>query len=125
MNNITKEDKKILEQFPEYKEGSNYVGTRDYWKSVFQMETNRDPKLHEAFSELHTKLVNEVIQFCKEHDLDVDEFTLNGDGLLGSKKYGEWCPCTDSFMEMRVIKEDEKTEMWYVDRDGDPFLYEI
>lgn len=124
MNNITEEDKKILEQFPEYKEGGNYVGTRDYWESVFQMETNRDPKLHEAFSELHTKLVNEVIQFCKEHDLDVDEFTLSADGLLGSKKYGEWCPCTDSFMEMRDAKEDE-TFGYYVDRDGDPFLYEI
>ena len=126
MNNITEEDKKILEQFPEYISGEPYVGTRDYWESVFQKETNRDPKLHEAFSELHTKLVNEVIQFCKEHDLDVDEFTLSADGLLGSKAYGEWCPCTDSFMEMRIMNKEAISGLdWYVDRDGDPFLYEI
>lgn len=122
---FTEEENKILEQFPEYHGEGEFVGTRDYWSGVFEFETNRDTKLHEAFSELHTRLVNEVIQFCKEHDLDVDEFSLSADGLLGSKEYGEWTCFTDSHMEMRVPKEDKKTGMWYVDREGRPFLYEI
>lgn len=121
---ITEEENKILEQFPEYHGEGAFVGTRDYWEGVFEFETNRDTKLHEAFSELHTRLVNEVIQFCKEHDLEVDEFSLSADGLLGSKKFGEWCPWTDSYMEMRVPKKDEDG-MWYVDREGKPFLHEI
>lgn len=122
MNN---EDKKILEQFPPYDDSKpeTYVGSREYWENVFKDETNRDPKLHEDFSKLHEHIVNEVIQFCKEHGLEVDEFSVGADGLLGSKHYGEWCPCTDSYMSMYTIKKDEDGHH-YVDREK-PFLHEI
>ena len=122
---FTEEENKILEQFPEYHGEGPFVGTRDYWSSIFETETNRDTKLHEAFSKLHEEIVNKVIQFCKEHDLDVDEFVVSADGLLGSKESGKWTCFTDSYMEMRVPKKDEETGMYYVDREGKPFLYEI
>lgn len=122
---LTEEENKILEQFPEYHGEGEFVGTRDYWSGVFEFETNRDTKLHEAFSKLHEEIVNKVIQFCKEHDLDVDEFVVSADGLLGSKEFGEWTCFTDSHMEMRAPKKDKETGMWYVDREEPPFLYEI
>lgn len=121
---LTSEDKKILEQFPKYDDKpDHWVGSREYWESVFETETNRNPELHKAFGELHTKLVNEVIQFCKEHDLDVDEFHLSADGLLGSKQYGQWTCFTDSSMSMYVRKEG-KDGFEYTDREN-PFLYRI
>ena len=122
MNN---EDKKILEQFPSYDSNKpeTFINSREHWEGVFEMETNRDPKLHEDFGKLHKKIVNEVIQFCKEHDLEVDEFSVGADGLLGSKPHGAWCPCTDSHMAMYTIKKD-KGGYYSVDRDK-PFLYEI
>ena len=126
LNEITEEDKKILEQFPEYdKKPEHYVGSRDYWESIFRSETNRDPKLHEAFSKLHEKIVNEVIMFCKEHNLDnVDEVYIHADGLMGSMSEGEWTCFTDSSMSMIEIKHDEETGWMLPDREH-PFLYEI
>lgn len=125
MIKITEEDKKILEQFPEYTGDNTYKGTKEYWLSVFEFETNRNPELHKAFSELHKKLVDEVIKFCKEHNLkDVDEFKLSADGLSDSIEFGEWICCTDSSMSMFQLKKDEKTGWLLPDREN-PFLYEI
>ena len=118
-------DKELLKSFPQYdeKNPSSLEGSRDYWESVFEHETNRDTELHKAFGELHIKIVNEVIQFCKEHNLDVDEFCVSADGLLGSREFGEWCPCTDSSMSMHIAVKD-KNGYWRIDREK-PFLYEI
>lgn len=116
-------DEKILEQFPPHEKGKDYIGTREYWKSIFSSETNRDTELHKAFSELHHKLVEEIIQFCKEHKLEVDEVHINTDGIRGSRDYGQWTCCTDSSMTMYGIKRDEKYGFTYTDREK-PFLYE-
>lgn len=123
--NIKENDEKILEQFPHYKRGENFVGTREYWEGVFMFESNRNPELHTAFSELHEKLVNEIIQFCKEHNLkNVTEVHLSADGLEGSFEYGKWAPATDSSMSLIIDKVEEKTGMTLPDREH-PFLYEI
>lgn len=111
---------KILERFPDYDGKGQYVGTKDYWRGVFSLEKNRDPELHEAFSRLHEEIVDKVVAFCKEHDLDVDEFSVRADGILSSKKHGCWTFATDSSMALYSMKEDGK----YVDREN-PFLYEI
>ena len=121
---MTKREEKILSAFPEYKEGGPYVGTRQYWENVFSRETNRDPKLHEAFSALHEKIVNEVIAFCKEHNLEVDEFCVSADGIRDSRDFGEWTPGTDSTMSMYAVKKNPKGRCRIVDRSR-PFLYEI
>lgn len=122
-NDMTDKDKKILAKFPEYVKGGEFVGTREFWEGVFTHETNRDTELHMAFRELHTNIVNEVIRFCKEHNLEVDEFVVSADGVRASRDYGEWIFATDSHMEMRVGKKDGK--LWYVDREETPFLFEI
>lgn len=121
---LTKEEKEQLQRFPKYDGKGEFVGTRDYWEAVFEQETNRDPELHEAFGELHTEIVNMVIRFCKEHNLnDVDEFSVHADGIVDSLEFGEWCPCTDSSMKMVKVVEDKNLGL-LPDRKN-PFLYEI
>ena len=119
-----KEYDEMMAGFPEYVPGGEFKGTREYWEGVFQLEDNRDPKLHEAFSELHKKIVDEVIMFCKEHDLNVDAVGIDIDGILPSKKFGEWTCATDSSMSMYEIKYGEEG-LSYVDYKGKPLLYEI
>ena len=131
---LTEEEKKALKELnlPKYdnKHPETWVGSKDYYEAIFKSETNRDPKLHDAFSELHKKIVDMVIQFCEEYGLkDVDEFTIGADGLSGSYGYHGWCPCTDSYMNMVKLVEntDEKSnDLWpkLPDREH-PFLHEI
>ena len=121
---MSKADKELLAKFPKYDgKPEHWVGSREYWKSIFESETNRDPELHKAFGQLHHKIVNMVVAFCKEHDLNVDEVSIGIDGILGSKDYGEWTCFTDSSMSMTEIKEDEEVGQYW-DREH-PFLYEI
>ena len=123
---LTEEEMKALEKFPNYdeKDATSWVGSREYWESIFATETNRNPELHKAFSELHHKIVDMVIQFCEEHGLeDVDEFCVGADGLSGSYGCHKWQCFTDSSMSMHKLIADK--DGWkYTDRDN-PFLYEI
>lgn len=63
-------------------------------------QTIQDDDIHKEFVELHKKLVNEVIAFCKKHGLSAYEFWLHADGLEDSIKAGSWQPCTDSGFEI-------------------------
>lgn len=125
MSNFTEKDDAILERFPHYEKGGEFVGTREYWEGIFSSESNRDPELHKAFSELHEKLVSEIIQFCEKHNLrDIAEVRLYANGLEGSFGYGRWESGTDSSMSLFVNKIDETTG-WTVPDRKRPFLYEI
>ena len=125
---LTEEEKKALEIYPKYnpKDAASYVGSREYYEAVFKTETNRDPELHKAFSELHHKLVNMVIQFCEEHELkDVDEVYFRADGLSGSYGYHSWqCPTDSSMSLIKLIPSDVPHFDELPDREH-PFLYEI
>lgn len=48
------------------------------------------------FNQLHRKLVNLIIQYCNEHDIDATDVTLRIDSLRDSLEFGEWYPSTDS-----------------------------
>lgn len=126
---LTEEEKKALEKFPAYdvSKPETWVGSREYWESIFTTETNRDPELHKAFSELHKKLVDLVIQFCEEHGLeDVDEVHFGADGLSDSYGHHEWTCFTDSSMNLIKLK-DGLVKGWgspLPDRDN-PFLHEV
>ena len=122
---LTEEEKKALEKFPVYdNKPENWVGSREYWESIFETETNRDPKLHKAFGELHKQIVDIVIQFCEEHGLeDVDEFYVSADGLRGSYGCHSWQSPTDS--SMSIIKSNEDEHGWVLPDREHPFLYEI
>ena len=124
-NNFTESDEKILEQFPHYKRGEIFVGTREYWEGVLMSESNRNPELHTAFSELHEKLVNEIIQFCEKHNLkNVTEVHLFVNGLEESFGHGKWESNTDSSMSLFINRIDKETGWTVPDREH-PFLNEI
>ena len=48
-----------------------------------------DEKIKKEWYDLHVKLVNEVITFCKEHNIEASEVHLNADCLEPSIKEGE------------------------------------
>lgn len=122
---LTEEEKKELERFPSYDDTKpeTWVGSRDYYEAVFETETNRDPELHDAFSQLHEDIVNMVIQFCEKHGLkNVDAFYVGADGLSDNYGYHTWQCCTDSSMTMHALKNDKVLGKII---DKDPFLHEI
>lgn len=85
------------------------------------MENNRkyygqqcqDDLINQKFGVLHKQIVNAIIQFCKENNIDIDEFYLKADGVSTSIPYGEWQPCTDSALT------------FYNDNKKEPFIYSM
>lgn len=67
-----------------------------------------DENIKKEWHDLHIKLVNEVISFCKKHHLDASEFDLNANCLEPSIKQGKWMPLTDS--SFCLFKVDEKDD---------------
>ena len=63
----------------------------------------QDAEINRKFRDLHLKIVNEVISFCKENDITVDELYLRADCLNESIKFGSWHPATDSCFELVKI----------------------
>lgn len=67
----------------------------------------QDDILNQKFRELHYKLVNEIISFCKENELyQIEGFHLSADGVNVSIPYGKWEPCTDSCLEFYELKSN-------------------
>ena len=77
----------------------------------------QDERLNYKFRQLHKHLVNEVIEFCKSHNIVIDEFHLNADNLEESIKYGEWQACTDSCLIFDKFSEDYKKAFWSCDKE--------
>ena len=70
------------------------------------MEKHKE--LDKEWSDLHTKLVNEIISFCKKNRIkDASIFTLYADGLEGSIEKGEWLPYTDSSFRLLNKNNEE------------------
>ena len=93
----------------------------------------QDDTLNQKFRELHHKLVNEIISFCKENNIIIDEFALGADGVEGSILVGEWQACTDSCLSFEKFTKDFKdvvnfrkkvndTEWEYIKSEQKPFL---
>ena len=70
------------------------------------MEKVTDENIKKEWAELHKKLVNEAISFCKKYHIDASEFDLSADCLEPSIEQGEWMPSTDS--SFCLLKADEK-----------------
>ncbi len=65
-----------------------------------------DEKIKKEWYDLHVKLVNEVITFCKEYNIEASEVHLNADCLEPSIKEGEWTPFTDSAFGLYAIDKN-------------------
>ena len=77
----------------------------------FPRQQCQDDKLNEAFRRLHTKLVNDIILFCKAWNIEIDEFHLTADALRESIQQGEWVSFTDSSLRFDKYT-DEYFNMW-------------
>lgn len=66
--------------------------------------------MNEKFYELHKKLVQQVIDYCKENNIkDADTFHLSIDGLQSSIEAGTWHPGTDSAASLHNSKHETIT----------------
>ena len=66
----------------------------------YSWQTCQDEELNREFYKLHHSIVNQIIAFCKEHNVEIDDVQLSADGLRSSIEYGEWCPGSDSSLTM-------------------------
>lgn len=80
----------------------------DLKTNKFPMQKCQDEELTMKFRALHLEIVNKIISFCKENNIDIDEFHLNADGLHDSIKYGSWQSCTDSAFSMIKFTNEYK-----------------
>lgn len=82
----------------------------------------QDVNKTEAFRELHRKIVNEIVKFCKDNDVEIDEIHLSADGIRGSIPFGEWTAGTDSsFVMYQFDDEHPRTQ----DETLKPCFYNI
>lgn len=77
----------------------------------------QDDEITKAFRNLHHKLVNEIIKFCKDYNVEIDDFHLNADGVAGSIPYGQWEACTDSALTFIKYSDDYKKAFWKMDKE--------
>ena len=68
----------------------------------------QDDELTKKFREFHTSLVNQVINFCVENKITIDEFSLHADGMHGSIEKGSWQSCTDSCLSFEKFSDEWK-----------------
>ena len=74
----------------------------------FPLQICQDEEITNKFRNLHYDIVNKIISFCKENNIDVDEFHLNADELSESIKFGKWESCTDSSFSMIKFTDEYK-----------------
>ena len=79
----------------------------------------QDEYLNQNFCNLHRAIVNQIVAFCNEHHIEIDDVHLVIDSLRDSIMFGEWTAATDSSMTM--YRFDEKTP-YRQDYDIVPFL---
>ena len=78
----------------------------------YPMQVCQDDKITSDFRELHNEIVQRIIDFCKTHNIEIEEFYVHADGLLDSIKYGQWCPSTDSQFEMYNERFDKEAYLF-------------
>jgi len=105
--------------------------TRKYFGQQCQ-----DDEINMKFKDLHKKIINEIIAFCKENNIVVDEIHLNADGVAESIPYGEWQACTDSYFGLNKFSNEyldvitmkksvDKKEWKLIKAKQEPFIFSM
>lgn len=78
-----------------------------------QMEQYENPQTNDKLTfELHNKLVQTVIDFMVQHNIqDIDEVSFSADALQISKAYQKWTPATDSSLTLIGIQDGKRKEI--------------
>ncbi len=72
----------------------------------------QDEQINNDFKILHKTIVNEIITFCKNHDIIIDGFNINADNLEDSILCGEWMSSTDSAFVLDKFNDEYKQTFW-------------
>ena len=67
---------------------------------IYPLQKSQDRDLKKKFDNLHVEIVNKVIDFCKENNIQIDEFNIYADGVRESIPFGKWTSVTDSSFRM-------------------------
>lgn len=86
-------------------------------KRKFYGQQCQDEELDKKFRKFHEDIVNQIICFCKDNDIIIDEFSLSADGLEGSIEKGSWQACTDSSFIFRKFDDDYKKAFMKCDKE--------
>lgn len=73
----------------------------------YPLQKCQDDTITAKFRNLHFYLVNQIIGFCKENNIQIDEFNLHADGIRESIEFGEWTSATDSCLRFDEDLEHE------------------
>ena len=83
----------------------------------------QDEELNQKFCEFHQALVNQIVDFCAEHKIEIDDVHLDIDGLRDSIRFGQWTAATDSSMTMYRFDEEHPYKQNLA--NVEPFLYNM
>lgn len=89
-------------------------------KKNYPWQTCQDDELYKKFCVLHYKLVEQIIGFCLENNLKIDDVHLDIDGFRDSIMLGQWTAATDSSMTMYRFDEEHPYKQNLA--DVEPFL---
>lgn len=68
----------------------------------------QDDQLTKEFRELHTELVDKIIEFCNEHNIMIDEVSMKIYNIDESIPYSSWQSPTDSSLTFMKFSDDYK-----------------
>lgn len=106
--------------------------TRKYFGQQCQ-----DEELNEKFRAFHKDIVNQIIKFCKDNNIMIDEFHLNADELSPSIECGKWIGFTDSSFTFMKFTDEYKDvlsckkkpitadEFDRIKADQEPFMFSM
>ena len=80
---------------------------------IYPLQKSQDKDLKKKFYNLHVEIVNKVIGFCKENNIQIDEFNIYADGVRDSISFGEWTSVTDSCFRMDESLSNENDKDVY------------
>lgn len=86
----------------------------------YSWQTCQDEELSKKFCILHDMLVEQIIEFCLENGIKIDDVHLDIDGLRDSIMFGQWTAATDSSMAMYSFDDEHPYRQNLA--DVEPFL---
>ena len=92
---------------------------------IYPLQKSQDKDLKKKFDNLHVEIVNKVIDFCKENNIQIDEFSIYADGVRDSIPFGKWTSVTDSCFRMDESLSNENGKDVYKMSDKEYKLAKI
>lgn len=100
--------KKSVAEFVKYAADNHIKFTLPEDNRKYPGQKCQEPELNFAFRNLHKNIINQIINFCQNWYISIDEIHLNADSLEESIKAGSWQACTDSCLRFDKFTQEYK-----------------